>query len=223
MTPPPLETRWLGRLDYSEALELQHELVRQRIAGEVEDTLVLVEHDPVFTLGRRRTAADNVLFPGDTPVVAVERGGDVTWHGPGQLVGYPIVQLREGEQDVHRVLRHLEDALIGVLATCGLTGERKEGHTGVWCQGVKLVSLGVAVRSWVTFHGFALNVDCDLSWYRRINPCGLSADVMGSVASLGGRLSDAVELRAVAAREIATAFDRTLVASASEAARADGA
>ena len=157
-----LVVRELGRVDYLEALALQRRLVEQRARGEIADTLLLLEHPPVFTLGRRRDAAANVLDPGDAPVVEVERGGDVTWHGPGQLVGYPILALDEGERDLHQVLRRLEAALIAVLAACGLEGGRREGYTGVWCGGAKVASLGIAVRSWVTYHGFALNVDCDL-------------------------------------------------------------
>ncbi len=206
----PLLARDLGVVEYTQALELQRQLVAQRKAGDLDDTLLLLEHPPVFTLGRRRTAADNVLLPGDTPVVQVERGGDVTWHGPGQLVGYPIVLLQPGEQDLHLVLRRLEDALIALLGELDLPDAgRKEGHTGVWCRGRKLVSLGVAVSGWVTFHGFALNVDCDLGWFRRINPCGLDSDVMGSVASLGGRVPSRDELLRLAHVHVARAFERT--------------
>ncbi|MGM0574404.1 MAG: lipoyl(octanoyl) transferase LipB [Myxococcota bacterium] len=207
---PVLRVRDLGVLDYEAALALQRELAEARAEDRIDDTLLLVEHPPVFTLGRRRGAQANVLATGDTPVVEVERGGDVTWHGPGQLVGYPILKLGEDERDLHLVLRRLEEALIAVLAACGLSGERKEGHTGVWCRGVKVASLGVAVRRWVTFHGFALNVDPDLGWFRRINPCGLSAGVMGSIASLGGRVPPLDELKALAAREVARAFERHL-------------
>ncbi|MCF6286751.1 MAG: lipoyl(octanoyl) transferase LipB, partial [Candidatus Hydrogenedentes bacterium] len=123
-------------------LELQRALAAARVRDEVGDTLLVVEHEPVFTLGRRRSSAGNVLDPGDTPVVAGERGGDVTWHGPGQLVAYPIFKLRPGERDVHAVLRRLETAVIGVLAELGLSGERRAGATGVWCQGKKVASLG---------------------------------------------------------------------------------
>ena len=206
----PLHVRDLGLMDYVEALELQRELAAKRASDELEDTLLLVEHPPVFTLGRRRTAQANLLFAGDTPVVEVERGGDVTWHGPGQLVGYPILYLREDERDLHLVLRRLEDALIAVLGACGLDAARREKHTGVWCADRKLASLGVAIRDWVTFHGFALNVEPDLSWFTRINPCGLGAEVMGSMQSLGAHIPAAEDLRAIAAREIARAFGRTL-------------
>jgi len=185
--------------------------VTMRQRGEGEDTLLLLEHPDVFTLGRRRTSQDNVLMPGDTPVVQVERGGDVTWHGPGQLVGYPILALHDEERDIHGVLRRLEDAMIAVLARCDLEGVRRDRFTGVWCEGRKLVSLGVAVRDWVTFHGFALNVNCSLDGFRRINPCGLESGVMGSVEALGGTVPSPEVLMDWAASEVAKAFERSLV------------
>jgi lipoyl(octanoyl) transferase len=123
-------------------------------------------------------------------------------------VAYPIFKLREDERDLHKVLRKLEDALIRVLAEVGLEGGRRENHTGVWCQDKKLVSVGVAVRGWVTFHGIALNVDCDLEPFGRINPCGLDATVMSSIKELGGAGFDSGELRALVAIEIARAFGR---------------
>ena len=207
---PALHVEWLGRLDYERALSLQRRYVDERIEGTRGDTLLLVEHDPVFTLGRKRTALANVLDAGEVPVVQVERGGDVTWHGPGQLVGYPVIALdaSRGERDVHWVLRQLEEAVIHVLAACGLAAERRPRYTGVWCQGKKLASLGVAVRQWVTFHGFALNVDPDLSWFRRINPCGLESEIMGSVRSLGGAVLPEEELRRTVASAVAEALGR---------------
>ena len=206
-----LHVRREGTLEYEAALALQHELVAMRQRGEGQDTLLLLEHPNVFTLGRRRTSEQNVLMPGDIPVVQVERGGDVTWHGPGQLVGYPILALEEEERDIHAVLRRLEDAMIAVLGRCGLQAGRREKFTGVWCQGRKLVSLGVAVREWVTFHGFAINVDCGLDGFARINPCGLKSQVMGSVQSLGGTVPSPEELMEWAAIEVAAAFERSLV------------
>ena len=207
---PTLAVEWLGRVEYEAALALQHRCVEERIAGDRGDTLLLVEHEPVFTLGRKRTALANVLDAGDVPVVQVERGGDVTWHGHGQLVGYPIIMLDDerGERDLHWVLRQLEEAVITVLGKCGLEAERKPRYTGVWCQGKKLASLGVAVRGWVTYHGFAINVDPDLSWFRRINPCGLESGIMGSVASLGGTAPSAETLREEVAVAVAAAMGR---------------
>ncbi|MCB9730791.1 MAG: lipoyl(octanoyl) transferase LipB [Deltaproteobacteria bacterium] len=210
MAPVPLSVRDLGLLDYARALEVQREVVAARRRGEIEDTLLFVEHPPVFTLGRRRSARYNVVAPGDTPVIEVSRGGDVTWHGPGQLVGYPILALAPAERDLHEVLRRLEAALIDVLQRCGLPAARRPGFTGVWCGARKLVSVGIAVEGWVTFHGFALNVDPDLSWFARINPCGLDASVMGSMRSEGVVPPEPAALRLLAARAIAAAFDRTL-------------
>lgn len=211
---PALQVRHLGVVPYREALTLQRELVDARREGTIPDTLLLLEHPPVFTLGRRRGAMANVLDPGPAEVIEVERGGDVTWHGPGQLVGYPILALAPQEQDLHAVLRRLEEAMIGVLSRYGLEGVRKDGHTGVWCQGRKIVSLGIAVRGWVTFHGLALNVSSDLAWFRRINPCGMSADVMTTMVDLGVPSPDPAGLRQGVAEEVARAFGRALEGAA---------
>src|SRR5215470_5913554 len=151
----------------------------------------LVEHPHVFTLGRRREAEANVLMPGDVEVVGIERGGDVTYHGPGQIVAYPIVLLGDGERDLHRYLRNLEEAVITTCARSGLTCDREPGKTGVWLTtptGMrrKICSMGIACRKWVTFHGLALNVTTDLSYFARINPCGFQSEVMTSVGNEGG-------------------------------------
>ena len=180
------ELRDLGRRDYQEVWQLQRELVEERRAGRIADTLLLCEHDEVITVGRRSGARGNILSPG-IPVVEVERGGDVTYHGPGQLVGYPILLLDEDERDLHAYLRHLEEAHLRLCADLGLAGRREPGWTGVWVGERKLVSLGVAVRRWVTYHGFALNVATDLSRFFAINPCGLDAAVMTSLSALLGR------------------------------------
>ncbi|HEY3354195.1 MAG TPA: lipoyl(octanoyl) transferase LipB [Polyangia bacterium] len=210
---PPLVVLARGLVPYEEALALMRDLVAQRARDACPDTLVLLEHPHVFTVGRRAEAARNVLAPGDVPVVAVERGGDVTYHGPGQLVGYPILKLAEGERDLARVLRGLEEALIRALAEVpGLAAERRPGFTGVWHGGRKLGSIGVAVRDWVTYHGFALNVTTDLSYFRRINPCGLSPEVMGTVAEAVGGPVDAAALRGAVARAVAAVFGRRLAA-----------
>jgi lipoate-protein ligase B len=163
---------------------LQKRLVARRQKGEIEDVLLLCEHPHVITVGRKLEAAQNVLAPKDMPVFEIERGGDVTYHGPGQLVGYPIVLLRDDERDLHRYLRSLEEALIGVLARFGIEGTRNAGLTGVWAGGKKLVSIGIAVKRWVTMHGFALNVSSDLSRFAAMRPCGLDAAVMASMESV---------------------------------------
>jgi lipoyl(octanoyl) transferase len=167
---------------YEDVYQFQKTLVEQRICREIPDTLLLGEHPHVITLGRG-THLENLLRQSlDIPVVEIERGGDVTYHGPGQLVGYPILQLRDGECDLHRYLRNLEEVLIRVLAHYGLQGARKPGWTGVWVGERKIASIGVAVRKWVTYHGFALNISTQLECFNRINPCGLPAAVMTSLA-----------------------------------------
>lgn len=176
----------LGTAAYRDAWAQQLALVEARQRDEVPDTLLVVEHPHVFTLGRRREARGNVLAAGDVEVIEIERGGDVTYHGPGQLVAYPVVLLRDGERDLHRYLRNLEEAVIATCARCGLAADREPGKTGVWCGPLaerrKLCSMGIACRKWVTFHGLALNVTTDLGYFHRINPCGFEPSVMTSLA-----------------------------------------
>lgn len=183
----------LGRIAYREAWELQRSLVAARAAGTIPDLLLFCEHPEVVTVGRRaqtpgRDAVAEVAgaSAAGIPVEIVERGGAATYHGPGQLVGYPIVQLGEGERDLHAFLRNLEGALIDTLGGFGLEAGRNDGFTGVWSQGRKLASIGIACRSWVTYHGFALNLETDLSRFSLFTPCDLEGSVMASVSSLGG-------------------------------------
>jgi len=176
----------LGVAEFGAVWELQKRLVARRQAGEIPDTLLLVEHPHVVTVGRRIAAEANILRR-DMPIFEIERGGDVTYHGPGQLVGYPIISLDGNERDLHAYLRHLEDALIAVAATLGLPAGRNPGWTGVWIGGRKVASIGIAVRRWVTMHGFALNVTTELERFRSINPCGLEAAVMTSLAEALGQ------------------------------------
>jgi len=173
----------LGTRDYAEVWRMQLDLVAARQRDEVVDTLVLVEHPHVLTLGRS-AKRENLLHPEGTDIYQIERGGDVTYHGPGQLVGYPILLLRPEERDLHRYLRNLEQGLIDAVGSLGLHSAREPGKTGVWIPGPparKLASIGVAVKRWVTMHGFALNVCTDLSRFGAINPCGFEASVMTSV------------------------------------------
>jgi lipoyl(octanoyl) transferase len=209
----PAELIDWGRLGYEEARARQIDRVAARRAGEVIDALVLVEHPHVYTLGRRREARANVLAAGDVPVIEVERGGDVTYHGPGQIVAYPIIALEPDERDLHALLRHLEDGIIATLARYRIDAGREPGKTGVWRQGRKLASLGIACRRWVTFHGLALNVTTDLSYFFRINPCGFDAEVMTSVAAeLGGAESlDLEAIKAELAEDLAAALGREIV------------
>jgi len=202
----------LGTASYREVWARQLALVEQRQRGLAPDTLLLVEHPHVFTLGRRRDAAANVLMPGGVEVIEIERGGDVTYHGPGQIVAYPIVLLVDGERDLHRFLRNLEDAVIATCARFGLAADREPGKTGVWCGPAerrrKLCSMGIACRRWVTFHGLALNVTTDLSYFGRINPCGFESKVMSSMAEQLGA-ADLAETRRALAEELGTALART--------------
>jgi lipoate-protein ligase B len=201
----------LGRQPYAGTLELQRLLCRQRMAGDLaQDLLLLVEHDPVVTFGRGTRAASLPLGPDELrarglEVAEVERGGDVTYHGPGQLVGYPILQLQEHRADLHWYLRQLEATLIGALAALGLPAERREGLTGVWTSGRKIASIGIHVKQWVTFHGFALNVATDLRPFELIVPCGIAGVTMTSVAQELGR-RDHEPLLAEARAQVVTAL-----------------
>jgi lipoyl(octanoyl) transferase len=201
----------LGTLAFRDAWARQLELVAQRQTGAIPDTLVLVEHPHVFTLGRSKAAEANVLAPGDVEVIAIERGGDVTYHGPGQLVAYPIVLLGDGERDLHRYLRNLEEAVIHACARFELATSREPGKTGVWlgpdAARKKLCSIGIACRKWVTFHGLALNVTTDLAYFARINPCGFDAAVMTSMAAQLPAI-DPAAVRAALATELGNALGR---------------
>jgi lipoyl(octanoyl) transferase len=209
MTDGRAEVRDLGRLAYHEAWELQKRLVAQRHAGEAPDTLLVVEHEPVITVGRG--SKGEVLAAGHgttgatrggapaTPIVAVERGGQATWHGPGQIVVYPIVKLRDDRHDLHGWMRALEEATIRAVGEFGLVAGRRTGATGVWIDGErKLCSIGVAATRWVTWHGLALNHENDLAQFAAINPCGFDAAVM---TSMRRELEDAAPPRAVPPRE----------------------
>lgn len=182
----------LGRRQYGEVLELQRELAKERIAGTRPDTLLLVEHGPVVTLGRSSKASHlladaRALAARGVELFEIERGGDVTFHGPGQLVGYPIIDLTQHKQDLHWYLRQLEQVLIDTISSMGLEGSRVEKYTGVWVGGRKIASIGVHARSWVTWHGFALNVATDLSFFDLIVPCGIPAVRMTSMEQELGR------------------------------------
>lgn len=187
MSDRVLEVVHAGLVPYGEALDWQRRLAEDRIAGRLpHDLLLLLEHPPVLTLGRN-SHATNLLRPDGVEVFEVERGGDVTFHGPGQLVGYPILDLRQHRQDLHWYLRTLEQALIDGLAELGIPAERNSGWTGVWTRGRKIASIGIHVKQWVTWHGFALNVTTDLGWFDRIVPCGIPGVVMTSVEKETGR------------------------------------
>jgi lipoyl(octanoyl) transferase len=177
----------LGTRRYGEVLELQRAVAHARIAGDIDqDVLLLVEHPPVVTTGRG-TKSGNLLLNADglaargIELFDVERGGDVTFHGPGQLVGYPIIDLRRHKEDLHWYLRQVEQVLIDALASLDIRAERNPGKTGVWTSGRKIASIGVHARQWVTWHGFALNVTTDLSYFDVMVPCGITDVTMTSV------------------------------------------
>ncbi len=217
MTPPVLVLD-LGRRAYGEVLELQRTLARRRIAAEItDDLLLLVEHEPVVTLGRGTRAASLPLPLAELArrgmeAVEVERGGDVTWHGPGQLVGYPILDLTRHQPDLHWYLRRLEAALIAALSRLDVPAEQNPGLTGVWTRGRKIASIGIHVKQWVTLHGFALNVTAALTGFDLIVPCGIQGVVMTSVArERGGRDDPAAleaETRAAVIESFGAAFER---------------
>lgn len=184
----------LGTMPYADALALQRAVAHARISGAIdEDVLILVEHPPVITMGRSSNANHLLATPAllaarGVELHEVERGGDVTFHGPGQLVGYPIIDLKRHRQDLHWYLRQVEEALIRALEPFGIVAERSPGYTGVWTGGRKLASIGVHARDWVTWHGFALNVTTDLSWFDLMVPCGIAQVQMTSVRrELGNR------------------------------------
>lgn len=197
-----------GQIDYRSAWQRQLAQVDQRKVDGCADALFLLEHPHVYTMGRSRKALANILAPGEVEVVQVERGGDVTYHGPGQLVAYPIVKLEAGERDLHRFLRNLEEGMIRTLARYQLTAGREAGKTGVWIDGRKIASIGIACRRWVTFHGLALNVNTDLSYFQRINPCGFQASIMTSMAAELGQPVAMDEVKRHLARDLGDALGR---------------
>jgi lipoyl(octanoyl) transferase len=175
-----------GRVEYERAVAWQEALVARRLAGD-RDALLLLEHPPVYTLGRGGDPAHlGAAAFGDVPVVRAHRGGEVTYHGPGQLVGYPILGLREHRPDVRWYVRMLEQVLIDALSDAGIDASRRDGLTGVWVGMRKIASIGIAIRRWVAWHGFALNVAADLSGFTSITPCGIAGVEMTSVAREGG-------------------------------------
>ena len=214
---PALEVRRWGTVPYRAALDRQQALVRSRQAGEAPDRLVLLEHPPVITVGvsgRRQPghvlASAARLREHGIEVIDVPRGGDVTYHGPGQLVGYPILSLKPDRCDVHRYVRDLEEVLIRTAASFGVVAGRVAGLTGVWVGNDKLAAIGVRLSRWVTSHGFALNVAPDLDQFRLIVPCGLAGRGVTSLERLTGAVPPGPDLEAVVAAEFARVFDRRL-------------
>ena len=185
---PAFQFRWLGRKSYSEALELQLDLVTKVQASEVGDTILLLEHDPVYTIGRTRDRSSLTdAEQRGLEVFETNRGGQATYHGPGQLVGYPILDLNLYGRDLHQYLRALEEALILGCGEYGIAAKRRDGLTGVWVEDRKIASIGVGVRKWVSMHGFAINVTNDVSGFEAIVPCGIADVEMTSVERESGK------------------------------------
>jgi len=217
-----LRVRWLGRISFAAALTLQEDLVaRKRQDQSSIDELLLLEHEPVYTIGR---SPDRSSLLGAShlpyPLFPINRGGQATYHGPGQLIGYPIVDLRRCGQDLHRYLRWLEEMLIETLAHYEISAVRREGLTGVWVEKRKIASIGVGVRHWITMHGVALNVGGDLSPFRHIVPCGITNVEMTSIEHETGRPISVVDVAAVFEKLVIGRMADLRVAAAPEPASA---
>ena len=217
--PRRVHRRWLGRVPYASTVELQHRLREDLRRGRGEEHLLLLEHPHVYTLGRNADAGDLLTEPRALEALGVEvheanRGGQVTYHGPGQLVGYPILNLSPDRRDVRRYVRDLQETLIRTLADFGLEGRRREGQDfiGVWVGDAKVASIGVHLSRWLTTHGFALNVSTDLAYFRGIVACGLPEVQMASIESLTGERPSLEQVADTYGERFAEVFDRRLVA-----------
>ena len=217
----PLEVRRLGLVRYREALALQRRLVEERRAGLVPDLLLLLEHPPVITLGVRGdggrshvVASAERLAALGVEVSETGRGGDVTFHGPGQVVGYPIIDLRPDRCDVHRYVRDVEDVMIRTCADYGLEARRIEGLTGAWVGDRKIGAIGVRISRWITSHGFAFNVNADLDYFNLIVPCGIADRGVTSLAQILGRRIPLDHVEDALTRHFAAVFDRQLTPAA---------
>jgi lipoyl(octanoyl) transferase len=208
--PAPATVDW-GRTRYTPAWRRQEDFVARRLAGEIGDTLIFTEHEPVYTIGVRLGAAQNLLWDAaelarrGIDLVETNRGGDITYHGPGQIVGYPIIDLAT-RKDLHAYLRFLEQVLINALGNLGLAADRRPGKTGIWLGPRKIAAIGVAVKRWVTYHGFALNVNTDLAPFAGIVPCGITDGTVTSLQQELGRAFDLTEVKQVLAAEFWSRF-----------------
>jgi len=214
-----LEIRRLGLVAYAEGLALQQRLVEDRKAGLIPDQLLLLQHPPVITVGvKARNDRTHLLATADTlaaegiELFETGRGGDITYHGPGQLVGYPILDLKPDRCDVHRYVRDLEEVMIRAAASFGVNATRVPGLTGAWVGDDKLAAIGVRIARWITSHGFAFNVGTDLHHFALIVPCGLVGKGVTSLNKVTGRLVSIDEVEAVMAQSFAAVFDRTPLA-----------
>jgi len=207
------EAQWLGVVSYDEGLHIQERAVERLRSGEAPEQLLLLEHPHVFTLGRGADSSNILadrqqLESNSVEVHETGRGGDVTYHGPGQLVGYPIMDLKPDRCDVHRYVRDIEEVLIRTIADFGVIGGRIPGLTGVWVENEKIGAIGVRIARWITSHGFALNVNTDLSFFRMIVPCGITDKGVTSLSQLLGRRIDLEEVASIVASRFARVFDR---------------
>ncbi len=205
---------WLGDIGYAQALALQMRVCDLKKKGFAEDVLLLLEHPPTITLGRNGKwhnlrVSDEVLRRRGVTRLEVDRGGDITFHGPGQLVGYPLLQLDRTEQDVHRFMRNLEEVLIRALAEYGIEAGRNEKYTGVWIPQGKIAAMGVHISRWITRHGFALNVDTDLSFYDLIVPCGITGKQVASMRSVLSHTPPLSEMAGCVAAHFGHVFQRS--------------
>ena len=219
-SPVPLTVMRLGQVPYSEAWDLQKRLAAERIDGLRPDTLLLLEHPPVYTLGRN-SSEEHILAPAElarrgAAIQRIERGGEVTYHGPGQLVAYPIIKLEGPERSIAQLVDNLEAAIIDTLAEYGIPGERLPDQRGVWSRGRKIASVGLSVKRWVVMHGMALNVAMDLSYFSLINPCGHPETIMTSMEQELGRPLQVGVVGDAFARHFARLFRRQLVTGAPE-------
>jgi lipoyl(octanoyl) transferase len=208
-----------GAMPYDEALDLQRRLHQRRAAGEIPDVCLLLEHQPVYTAGKRTTPLERPVGDPGAPVIDVDRGGKITWHGPGQLTGYPIVRLHE-PVDVIGYVRKVEQAMIGTCAAFGVVADRVEGRSGAWVPGSparKVAAIGIRVARGVTMHGFALNCDCDLSWFDRIIPCGIADASVTSLSAEAGRSIGVGDVLQAVEDQLAAALGAASVAHASAA------
>ena len=206
----------MGRTKYADAWEFQRQIFDLRHYGLVGDTLLVTEHDPVYTIGKggdenHLLASEEELKNGGISLFRIDRGGDITYHGPGQLVGYPIIDLQDYKADLHWYLRSLEEVLILALEEFDIDGVREEGMTGVWVKGEKIAAIGVKISRWITMHGFALNVNTDLSKFDRIIPCGIFHKGVTSMQRILERDIPMEEVRSVVRRAFASVFARNIV------------
>ncbi len=214
----PLEARWLGRVPYDQAWALQRELAAARLASHIPDTLLLLEHPHVYTLGRASLeehilVSREVLAQRGATVERIDRGGEVTYHGPGQLVAYPIILLEGQERHLDRLVWKLEQAIIATLGHYGTHGLRRDGQHGVWVEQAKIASLGLYVRRWVVTHGLALNVAPQMDYFTYINPCGHADSVMTSLAQVVSPCPPVQDVASVLTAWFAELFDRALMPS----------